>query len=335
MNALTHPASAAAKTADSSESSDGESVSLCLRDDGIAIVRFDRPGSSANILDSATLYVLGGLLEKVRQQPLRGLVIETAKPTVFIAGADLKELAGTQRRSELVDLGQQTFSSVAGLRCVTVAAIHGACAGGGTELALACDYRVASDDKSTRIGLPEVNLGLIPAWGGSTRLPRLVGLRRALKAILSGDLMPARKAREIGRRPRAASAPVDLATRFVGRASPDGAGCVTCLGLASGGFRVGEILSLGKPMGITRRHSAQSTSSQSPRSWCSAVPGSREGDDFAPANTAVSGNLIRALSARSRQTPLDAEGAYGNKDRGDRFRGDGVGHCSMAGLPRP
>ena len=81
---------------------------------------------------------------------------------------------------------------------MTVAAIHGACAGGGLELALACDYRVASPERATRIGLPEVNLGLIPAWGGSTRLPRLLGLPRALQIILRGELMPASKAMALG-----------------------------------------------------------------------------------------------------------------------------------------
>jgi 3-hydroxyacyl-CoA dehydrogenase/enoyl-CoA hydratase/3-hydroxybutyryl-CoA epimerase len=312
MSALTHPASAAAKTADSSESSDGESVSLCLRDDGIAIVRFDRPGSSANILDSATLHALGGLLEKARQQPLRGLVIETAKPTVFIAGADLKELAGTQRRSELVDLGQQTFSSVAALRCVTVAAIHGACAGGGTELALACDYRVASDDKSTRIGLPEVNLGLIPAWGGSTRLPRLVGLRRALKAILSGDLMPARKAREIGLvdalAPQARL--LDLATRFVGEGKRRWRGLRHVPWAPA--FQAVSALARNSVLRKTHGHypAAFGAIDVVAKSTIRSVPRSLAAEKemiLALANTAVSRNLIRVFflqdRAKRRPTP--------------------------------
>ena len=171
---------------------------LRFEEDEIAVVQFDRPGSSANVLDSNTLHALADLLGELERRSLRGVIFESAKRSVFIAGADLKELAGTQRRAELVDLGQQTFAKIAALKCVTVAAIHGACAGGGLELSLACDYRVASHDRSTRIGLPEVNLGLIPAWGGSTRLPRIVGLSRALKIILRGELMAASKAKRLG-----------------------------------------------------------------------------------------------------------------------------------------
>jgi 3-hydroxyacyl-CoA dehydrogenase / enoyl-CoA hydratase / 3-hydroxybutyryl-CoA epimerase len=197
VNAVTHPPSTI--TADqTSGDSEVRSVQLHFGENGIAFVRFDRPGSSANVLDSNTLYALANLLGELDRRSLRGVIFESAKPSVFIAGADLKELAGTQRRAELVDLGQQTFARIAALKCVTVAAIHGACAGGGLELSLACDYRVASHERSTRIGLPEVNLGLIPAWGGSTRLPRLVGLPRALKVILSGELMPASKAQRLG-----------------------------------------------------------------------------------------------------------------------------------------
>ena len=188
MSAATHPPSTtgAERTSDAAET---RSVKLRFDEDDIAVVQFDRPGSSANVLDSNTLHALADLLGELERRSLRGVIFESAKRSVFIAGADLKELAGTQRRAELVDLGQQTFAKIAALKCVTVAAIHGACAGGGLELSLACDYRVASHDRSTRIGLPEVNLGLIPAWGGSTRLPRIIGLPRALKVILRGELM--------------------------------------------------------------------------------------------------------------------------------------------------
>jgi 3-hydroxyacyl-CoA dehydrogenase/enoyl-CoA hydratase/3-hydroxybutyryl-CoA epimerase len=174
-------------------------VRLDTGEDGFATVTFDRAGSSANILDSATLHALEGILDTLGEDPsLRGVVFVSAKPTVFIAGADLKELAAARNREELIELGQRTFSRVAALRAVTVAAIHGACVGGGLELSLACDYRIASRDRSTRIGLPEVNLGLLPGWGGSTRLPRLIGLPRALQVILRGDLMPAAKAKKLG-----------------------------------------------------------------------------------------------------------------------------------------
>ena len=191
-------------------------------EDGIAIVRFDRSGSSVNVFDTATLRHLAAIVKDLDRPRLRGVIFVSSKPAVFIAGADLKELAGTQDRAGLVELGQQIFTRIEALRCPTVAAIHGACAGGGFEMCLACDYRVASDAHATRIGLPEVKLGLIPAWGGSTRLPRLVGLPRALKVILGADLMPSSKARQlglvdaIGPRERL----IFLAKRFVGKGKP-------------------------------------------------------------------------------------------------------------------
>ena len=189
---------AATRIEQSSSPNVAPSVVLQTEEDGIAFIRFDRADSSANVFDTATLRQLATIVNELDQRPLRGVIFVTSKPAVFIAGADLKELAGAQDRAGLVELGQQIFTRIAALRCVTVAAIHGACAGGGFEMSLACDYRVASDAQVTRIGLPEVKLGLIPAWGGSTRLPRLIGLRRALKVILEGDLMPSRKARQLG-----------------------------------------------------------------------------------------------------------------------------------------
>src|SRR5216110_2718233 len=94
--------------------------------------------------------------------------------------------------------GQQVLNRLAGLKIPTVAAIHGASAGGGYEVTLACDYRIASDDPATRIGLPETTLGLIPAWGGCTRLPRLIGAEKAAEVILNGKLHFAREAKQLG-----------------------------------------------------------------------------------------------------------------------------------------
>jgi 3-hydroxyacyl-CoA dehydrogenase/enoyl-CoA hydratase/3-hydroxybutyryl-CoA epimerase len=198
MNAATRPLSSIDSRPGDPEFQDMRSVSVQTGENRIATVRFDRPKSSANVLDTRTLQALAEIISQLERQSLRGVIFESAKPSVFIAGADLKELAETQYRAELVDLGQQTFARIAALKCVTLAAIHGACAGGGLELSLACDYRIATPDRSTRIGLPEVNLGLIPAWGGSTRLPRLVGLPRALGIILRAELMPTAKAKRLG-----------------------------------------------------------------------------------------------------------------------------------------
>ncbi len=175
-------------------------LKLTTRDD-IATIIFDREGSAANIFDRAALEEFGGLITEISTYAsLKGLVIRSAKPSIFIAGADLKTLSSAKgdELKSLIELGQQTFNRLADLRVPTVAAIHGACVGGGLELALACDWRIASDSKKTKIGLPETQLGILPAWGGSTRLPRLVGLPTALSLILSGKLLAAKAAKYKG-----------------------------------------------------------------------------------------------------------------------------------------
>lgn len=156
-----------------------------------AFLVFDREGSSANIFDSATLAELSERLDELVTEPhVTGLLIRSAKPDIFIAGADLRELstARGERLDHLIATGQTLFNRIADLPFPTVAAIHGACVGGGYELALACDWRIASNSPSTKIGLPETQLGILPAWGGTTRLPDLLGLQDALPVILSGKL---------------------------------------------------------------------------------------------------------------------------------------------------
>jgi 3-hydroxyacyl-CoA dehydrogenase/enoyl-CoA hydratase/3-hydroxybutyryl-CoA epimerase len=169
--------------------------------DGIATLTFDRPESGANLFDSATLLELEEHIKSIEITPnLRGLILISAKDSVFVAGADLKEV-NSLPDSELIkyiERGQRVFARLEALKIPTVAAIHGACVGGGYEVALACKYRVASDHRSTRIGLPETQLGILPAWGGSTRLPRLIGLPAALDIILEGKTPPARKAKKLG-----------------------------------------------------------------------------------------------------------------------------------------
>ncbi len=175
-----------------------------MTDNRTALILFDNPDKSVNIFDGLTLYELDIALRAVEKLKPHGLVFLSEKPTVFIAGADLEVLrdAVTGRTSEdlgaLVERGQALFSRIAALGIPTVAAIHGACVGGGLELALACDRRIASDAKVTRIGLPETLLGILPAWGGSTRLPRLIGLPRALDLILSGKRLAPAHARKLG-----------------------------------------------------------------------------------------------------------------------------------------
>lgn len=175
---------------------------LHLQIDGShAVLTFDREGSSANIFDRLALVELSENLDLVAGHPrITGLLIRSAKSSIFIAGADLKVLSTAQgdELRDLIELGQATFSKLSQLRCTTVAAIHGACVGGGFELALACDWRVASDSSVTRIGLPETNLGILPAWGGTTRLPRLIGLPAALPLILGGKILTAGAAKAKG-----------------------------------------------------------------------------------------------------------------------------------------
>src|SRR5258708_14303338 len=125
----------------------------------------------------------------------------SAKKSIFIAGADLKTLVHQAQTGEMggfIAEGQRIFNRLAALKIPTCAAIHGACAGGGYETTLACDWRVASDDPATRIGLPETTLGLVPAWGGCTRLPRLIGAKRAAEVILKGKLHSALEALKLG-----------------------------------------------------------------------------------------------------------------------------------------
>jgi 3-hydroxyacyl-CoA dehydrogenase/enoyl-CoA hydratase/3-hydroxybutyryl-CoA epimerase len=129
------------------------------------------------------------------------VIVTSAKKSIFVAGADLQTLLRQAQTGELrafIAEGQRVFNRLAALKVPTVAAIHGACAGGGYEVTLACDYRVASSDPATRIGLPETTLGLLPAWGGATRLPRMIGLGAAAEVILKGKLHSADEALKIG-----------------------------------------------------------------------------------------------------------------------------------------
>ena len=169
--------------------------------DGVCVLTFDRPDSSANVFDRATLAELDRHLNLLEQDAgLKGLVLTSAKKSIFVAGADLHSLADASldELRDLIEFGQKVFNRLAALPVPTVAAIHGAAMGGGCELALACDWRVASTARETKIGLPETQLGLLPAWGGSTRLPRLLGLPKALELILSGKVLAGEPALRCG-----------------------------------------------------------------------------------------------------------------------------------------
>jgi 3-hydroxyacyl-CoA dehydrogenase/enoyl-CoA hydratase/3-hydroxybutyryl-CoA epimerase len=201
-------------------------IQRSIRGDGICVLTFDRPGSAANIFDLRALTELGEELDFVAGAPeLEGLILTSAKRSIFIAGADLTMMtreASTEAVRQLIELGQSVMNRLAALPLPTVAAIHGAAVGGGYELCLACDYRVASTDRSTKIGLPETQLGLLPAWGGSTRLPRLIGLPKALDVILAGKTLAAKQALKSGMVDELAPAEylMDVAVRLIKRGKP-------------------------------------------------------------------------------------------------------------------
>jgi len=171
------------------------------RADGVLVLVFDRAGSPVNTFGQDVLIELDSLLERIAIDPPKGLVVRSGKDKGFIAGADIKEFQTFDEKGvvgDAISRGQRVFQRLAELPCPTVAAIHGFCMGGGTEIALACRYRVASNDASTRIGLPEVKLGIYPGWGGSVRLPRLVGAPAAFDLMLTGRSLSASAARAMG-----------------------------------------------------------------------------------------------------------------------------------------
>jgi 3-hydroxyacyl-CoA dehydrogenase/enoyl-CoA hydratase/3-hydroxybutyryl-CoA epimerase len=177
---------------------------LAVGEDGLAVLTFDLPGEKVNKLSTDVVGELAEvLLRLARESRIRGLLVRSGKPDVFVAGADVKEFAALADAPDdavrtMVERVQALFEQLAHLPYPTVAAINGVCLGGGTELALACDYRLMSDSPKAQIGLPEVRLGIFPAWGGCTRLPRVIGLPAALDLILTGKSLDARRARRLG-----------------------------------------------------------------------------------------------------------------------------------------
>ena len=169
--------------------------------DGIAWLAFDKAGTATNTLSAATLAELNEALDGFERNPPQGLVIRSAKPSGFIAGADVDEfgdIRDARLARALVERGWNAFERLAHVPYPTLALIRGFCLGGGLELALACRYRVVVDEPSTRLGLPEVMLGIVPGWGGIRRLPRLVGGPAALDLLLTGKTVDARKAKKLG-----------------------------------------------------------------------------------------------------------------------------------------
>ena len=168
---------------------------------GVATVTFDVQGAPVNVFNEDVFRELEQVVADLERNPPKLIMFRSAKASGFFAGADIHRIRGITHPDEVrmvLSAGHDLFGRVERLPCPTVAVIHGPCLGGGLEFALACRYRVARDDASTRIGLPEVMLGLIPGWGGTQRLPCVVGLRRALRMILEGSTLNARKAAKTG-----------------------------------------------------------------------------------------------------------------------------------------
>ena len=169
--------------------------------DGIVVLTLDRADASVNALNHTTLEELAQIVERLSIEPPKGVVIHSGKNKGFIAGADIREFETYEKQGAVlanIEYGQRVFQTLSRLRCPTVAAIHGFCMGGGTEMALACRYRVATRDPSTKIGLPEVMLGIHPGWGGTARLPRLIGAPQALQLMLTGKSVGAEQAKALG-----------------------------------------------------------------------------------------------------------------------------------------
>ena len=174
-------------------------------EDGIARLVVDRPGERVNFLSHATLEELDALLgeveARVARERIRVLLVRSGKPGSFVAGADLdemREVADAAEGTAHARRGQQVLRRLEQLPVPTMAVVNGSCLGAGAELALACSYRLASTDPRTRIGFPEVTLGILPALGGTVRLPRLIGVREALELILTGKSVDAGEAHRLG-----------------------------------------------------------------------------------------------------------------------------------------
>jgi len=169
--------------------------------DGLAWLTLDKFGATANTLSGDVLAELNEALDRLDADAPRGLVIRSGKANGFIAGADVDEFAGVTDEAgamTIVKRGWDTFERLANVRYPTLALVKGFCLGGGLELALACRYRVVVDEPGTRLGLPEVMLGIVPGWGGMRRLPRLIGAPAALDLLLTGRTIDARRAKRLG-----------------------------------------------------------------------------------------------------------------------------------------
>jgi len=171
-----------------------------IREENIARLHFERSDKPVNVLDEACIVQLEAHLDALETEPPKTLVLESGNPGCFIAGADLDLIAAVTDANDatkLAERGQSLCRRIEVLPSVSIAMVRGACMGGGLELALACDYIVAVDDKRTQLALPEIKIGIHPGFGGCVRLPKRVGWMQAVEMILSGRAVDAKRARRI------------------------------------------------------------------------------------------------------------------------------------------
>lgn len=177
-----------------------ESLKIVPQGD-IAVVEFDLAGEKVNKFSTPVMMRLKEVLEELNKSSYKAVIFKSNKAKIFIAGADIEEIQAMTTREQYeaaVKGGQDVFNMLEDLKIPTFAAVHGACMGGGTEFIMACDYRIASDDSSTKIGLPETQLGIVPGFGGCVRMPRIIGLQAALDIILAGKAVNSKKAQKSG-----------------------------------------------------------------------------------------------------------------------------------------
>ena len=169
--------------------------------DNLVWLTFDKAESSANVLSGEVMAELDRIFDGLLEKKPRGLVIRSGKDSGFVAGADIQEFTKVKDADDamrMVRRGWDLYNKLAALPFPTLALVNGFCMGGGVELAIACRYRVAVDQPGTRFALPEVMLGIVPAWGGIMRLPRVVGPTAALDMMLTGRSVDARRAKRMG-----------------------------------------------------------------------------------------------------------------------------------------
>jgi len=177
-----------------------ESIRIVNRGD-IALIEWDLVGEKVNKLSTPVMRRFVDVINELKSSHYKAAVMISRKPRIFIAGADIAEIKNIKTEKDAEEAaagGQKVFNMIEDLPIPVVAAVHGACMGGGCEMILACDYRVCSDDPSTKIGLPETKLGIIPGFGGCVRLPRVIGLQASLDIILAGKAVDGRKAQKLG-----------------------------------------------------------------------------------------------------------------------------------------